>query len=214
MIDTKAAPRHTAHPASDEADHYWVLREDQIDCLSSAVRMTLIDRLAVDGPMSAEEIARAISLKPTAVYHHLAKLTRCGLVLEAGKRTLPGAKKPQILYRTPAPKMRLMGALNTPELAPRVLGCVTATLRQADRDFAAGLNMGSAQTDGAQRNLGFFRLAARPNAATLEAINDHLWAIAELMWQAGDEGGPPISLAWSMAPLPDPERQTHEGDDA
>ena len=201
----------TAPPASsafaDQADHYWVVREDQVECLSSAVRMTLIDRLAVDGPMSAEEIARAISLKPTAVYHHLAKLVRCGLVLEVGKRTLPGAKKPQVLYNTPSPKMRLMRALNMPELAPRVMGCVTATLRQADRDFAAALDAGGNITDGPDRNLGFFRLAARPSAETLQAINDHLWAIAELMWRAGDEGGAPISLAWSMAPLPDPDPQ-------
>ncbi|MEE2566855.1 helix-turn-helix domain-containing protein [Hyphobacterium marinum] len=187
----------------DHPDTYWILDPDQMVCLASATRMTLLDRLAVDGPMCPEDLAYAAALKPTAVYHHVKKLLAVGLVEIAGQRRMPGAKKPQTLYRTPAPKMRLLRAFGDPANATRLSNTAMAILRQAERDVADAFSMADTHAEGPERNHGFFRLAARPDAATLAAINDHLDAIADLLWSSNAENGRPVSLAWALAPLPE-----------
>lgn len=184
-------------------DTYWILDPSQIECLASATRMTLLDRLAAEGPMSPDDLAHAAALKPTAVYHHVKKLLRVGLVEACGQRRQPGARKPQTLYRTPAPRMRLIKAFGDAANATRLSNAAAALLRQCERDFADAFTMPTARADGDTRNHGFFRLAARPDAETLRQVNAHLNAIAELLWTANDPAAEPVSLAWSMAPLPE-----------
>lgn len=183
-------------------DEYWILDPEEIQCLASAPRMTIVDRLAADGPMSVDDLARVIGMKQTAVYHHIHKLEAVGLVRASERRLLPGARKPQILYATPAPRMRMAAALGRRELRHGVVRCAGAVLRQADRDFAEGFTFDPVH-DGPQRNHGFLRLIGRPTPETLERINAHLAAIHELLWQPDGQVGPPIALSWAMAPVSD-----------
>lgn len=190
-----------SHIDPDNPDIYWILDPEQMVCLASATRTTLLDRLAVDGPMCPEDLANAAALKPTAVYHHVKKLLAVGLVEVAGQRRMPGAKKPQTLYKTPAPKMRMLRAFGDRANATRLSNNAAAILRQAERDFADAFTMDDLHSEGAKRNHGFFRLAARPDAETLAAINSHLDAITDLLWSANTEDGRPMALAWALAPL-------------
>ncbi|WP_421787188.1 ArsR/SmtB family transcription factor [Hyphobacterium sp.] len=183
-------------------DSYWILDPEQIQCLASAPRMTIVDRLAADGPMSVDDLARVIGMKQTAVYHHIHKLEAVGLVRATDRRLLPGARKPQFLYATPAPRMRMSSALSQRHLRQGVVRCAGAALRQADRDFSEGFAHRPVH-DGADRNHGFFRLIGRPDATTLEKINGHLTAIHELLAQSDNRNGSPIALSWAMAPVSD-----------
>ena len=198
-----------SHIDPNDPETYWILDPGQIEGVSSAIRMTLIDRLAADGPMSPEELASAAVLKPTAVYHHIKKLLRLRLVETAGQRTQPGAKKPQTLYKTPAPRMRLIRAFLDADNADRLSGAAAALLRQADRDFCGGFDQPAPKSEGPDRNHGFFRVAARPNAETLARINGHLNAISDLLWESNDPESPPLALSWVIAPLRD---TTSDGD--
>jgi DNA-binding transcriptional ArsR family regulator len=183
-------------------DSYWILDPDQILCLASAPRMTIVDRLAADGPMSVDDLARVIGMKQTAVYHHIHKLEAVGLVRATDRRLLPGARKPQRLYATPAPHMRMSRALGEKRLRHGVVRCAGAALRQADRDFSEGFAFNPVH-EGRERNHGFFRLIGRPGPETLEKINTHLNAIHDLLAQSEDRNGPPIALSWAMAPVSD-----------
>ena len=198
-----------SHIDEHRPDTYWILSPDQIEVIASAVRMTLVDRLAADGPMSPEELAHAAALKPTAVYHHIKKLHAVGLVEIHGHRRQPGAKKPQTLYKTPAPRMRLIRAFRNPKNREQVSHAAAALLRQAERDFASAFEDSRVLAEGPQRNHGFFRVAARPDADGLKQINAHLEAIGEILWASNDPKNPPLALSWAIAPLPE---SNHDGD--
>ena len=184
------------------SEEFWILDPAQIACLASAPRQTIIDRLAADGPLSVDDLARVIGMKQTAVYHHIHKLEAVDLVHQAERRLMPGARKPQILYTTPAPRMRLARALGIERLQRGTKRCAGAMLRQAERDFSEGFDHGAIH-DGADRNHGFFRLIARPDAEALAEINEHLHAIGEILWRSNTKSGAPVALSWALAPLSD-----------
>ncbi len=178
----------------------WILRKDQIVCLSSAVRMDMVDQLAGRGPMSIRELAAAIGMQPSAIYHHLRKLVAVELVREAGARVVN--RKSEKLYETPSRRMRLRRALEDPANAALMRDIVEALCRQAERDFAAGQEAGGSAAPGPGRNLGFFRLIARPGPEALGRLNALLEDVAEIMWDEPDPGQPPLALTWIMAPRP------------
>ncbi|WFL76896.1 helix-turn-helix domain-containing protein [Altererythrobacter arenosus] len=181
-----------------EAEDEWILRADQLRALVSAVRTDIVDHLAGRGEMSIKELAEAIGKQPSALYHHLEQLLDVGLVVESGARVVN--RKKEKLYRTPSRRMRLRKALESGEHAD-LMGQIVASLsRQADRDFSRGQAIPTARADGEHRNLGFFRLVAKPDAGRLEEINRHLEAIAELMWEENDAEAESMVLTWIMAP--------------
>lgn len=178
---------------------YWILRRDQIECLASPRRQDLLDRLASAGPQSVKECAGAVGLKPSAAYRHLAKLREVGLIRVAGTRVV--RRKQETLFEARAPRMRLAAALGKADLHEPLEQVVAALCRQLERDFNAGLGTPDAAPGGAERNVGFYRHVAAPDAATLAEINAHLTRIAELMWREPTPGRPLIGLGWVMAPV-------------
>ena len=183
---------------SSEQDE-WILREDQLACLASATRMDIVDHLAAHGPMAVRELAPAIGMKPSAIYHHLEQLVEVGLVADTGSRTHNG--KAEALYNTPSRRMRLRRALEDPANAETMQKIVTALGRRAQRDFSQGQRHADVRAGGDARNLGFFRLVNRMDAKRLARMNALLDEVAELMWQEGDEDGELVALTWVMAPL-------------
>ncbi|MBX7540351.1 winged helix-turn-helix domain-containing protein [Qipengyuania sphaerica] len=177
----------------------WILREDQLACLASATRMDIVDHLAAHGPMAVRELAPAIGMKPSAIYHHLEQLVEVGLVADTGSRTHNG--KAEALYNTPSRRMRLRRALEDPANAETMQKIVTALGRRAQRDFSQGQRQAEVRASGDARNLGFFRLVNRMDAKRLARMNALLDEVAELMWQEGDEDGELVALTWVMAPL-------------
>ena len=179
-------------------DTFWVLGQAQLRCLVSARRHDIVDQLAARGPMSVREIAAAIHARPSALYYHLRELVRVGLVLEAGYRVV--RRKREAVYASPAPRMRFRRAFDDPRNDATLVRIAAAMTRQMHRDFRNGIEAPHAESAGAKRNLGLFRLVGSPDATTLRAINKHLDAIAELFWESAGSSGAALSLAWVMAP--------------
>ncbi|MGQ0720582.1 MAG: ArsR/SmtB family transcription factor [Candidatus Eiseniibacteriota bacterium] len=194
-----AAGGAPASPSARSTENYWILDRGQIECLASAPRQDVVDRLAAVGPLSVRELAQALGRQPSALYHHLAKLSAADLVVEAGTRVVN--RRTERLWATPSPRMRLRRALSEPllrKLTPRV---VAALGRQLGRDFAAGIALPCVETGGPSRNLGFFRLVGRPSPRGLERINECLGEIAEILWRDVAPGAPLLAFGWTMAPL-------------
>jgi DNA-binding transcriptional ArsR family regulator len=179
-------------------DTYWVLEPAQLRCLVSARRHDIVDQLAARGPMSVREIATAIHARPSALYYHLRELVRVGLVLEAGHRVV--RRKREVVYASPAPRMRFRRAFDDPRNDATFVRIATAMTRQMQRDFRNGIAAPDALAAGTARNLGLFRLVGSPDRKALAAINRHLDAIAELFWKSAGAPGRALSLAWVMAP--------------
>jgi len=178
---------------------YWIMERAQLAALSSPRRLDIVDALAAAGPLPVRALAAQIGAKPSALYHHLARLLEVGLVVEAGAQTIN--RKRETLYATPAPRMRLLRALAEGRHRKEMDEIVAAQTRQMERDFRAAGTHAARAAEGDQRNYGFFRLLARPDAATLAAINAKLGEIAELLWAADDPDAQLLCLAWTMTPL-------------
>jgi DNA-binding transcriptional ArsR family regulator len=185
--------------AAKRPETYQVTRPDQIAVLTSARRHDIVDRLAAGGPMSIKALARQIGAKPSALYHHIERLLEVGLVVEAGNRI--ANRRREMLYATPAPRMRLIRALadgKQPELMAEIVASLT---RQMARDFKAGERSSVRIAEGEDKNFGFFRLVGRPSPAQLARLNACLVEIAEILWKSDDPSAPLIGLGWVMAPL-------------
>ena len=178
---------------------YQISKPEQVAALTSARRHDIADRLAAAWPMSIKQLAEQIAAKPSALYHHIEKLLEVGLVVEAGTRVVN--RKREQLYATPAPRMRLIGALASGEHGEAMNEIVASLSRQMARDFRAGANSPVKVVEGEDKNYGFFRLVGRPTPAQLARLNACLSEIAEILWKADDPDAPLIGLAWVMTPL-------------
>ena len=192
----------------DPDDTYWVLDRDQIDALASPRRHDIVDRLVASGPLSIKELAGMIGAEPPALYHHIKKLLKLGLVVEAGHRVV--RRKRELLYRAPAKRMRLSRALDDPANRDVFIQMFTALSRQMARDYRRGALSPQARTHGEDKNLGFAHQIGRPSPRQLALINRKLEAIAEILWDSPGKGEGLIGISWVVAPVPAPE---DEGED-
>ena len=177
---------------------YWILRQDQLECLTSPVRADILDHLSGRGPLTVRDLSASLGRKPSSLYYHLEILVETGLVVVAGEDT--SGRRPEVLYRALAPRMRARRALGEPANRTIMSQMAEAALRQAVRDFERGLARDDAKTEGPERTLGFYRSVNRCDPATLAKVNEHLDEIAELLWSARDEEEPLLTFAWAMAP--------------
>jgi len=192
----KSAPKSAEEAKSDT---YWVLREDQLECLASTVRIDMIDHLVGRGPMSIKQLAASLGRQPSSIYYHIDMLMKAELVVEAG--TQVSNRRTEVLYEARAPRMRIMKALADPKNHDTINRMVGGVLRQSQRDFSQGLTHPAAQVDGPERNLGFFRLINRPSPESLREINGYIERIAEILWEERDMNQPLIAFSWTLTPL-------------
>jgi predicted ArsR family transcriptional regulator len=181
------------------ATTYWIIRPEQIAAITSPLRQEVIDRLAALGPMTVKELARTLRRRPTAMYHHLQRLLRVGLL-----RTVQTPKelgRPAQSYVTVAPRMRLARAARDPRNRASLAKAGVVAARRAGRDYAQGFRRPGWAIEGAARNHWFFRAVATPSRARLKRINSLLDELAEEVWASEGELGPPITVAWFLAPL-------------
>jgi predicted transcriptional regulator len=161
--------------------------------------MDIVDHLAGRGPMSIKQLAASMGRQPSSIYYHINMLVKAELVVEAGSQV--SNRRAELLYETRAPRMRLQRALSDPGNHETIGQTVGAISRQAHRDFVQGLTHPDAQLDGAERNLGFFRLINRPSPDSLREINGYIERIAEILWEERDMDQPLIAFAWTLTPL-------------
>jgi DNA-binding transcriptional ArsR family regulator len=178
---------------------FWVEKPEQIRALSSPLRHEIGDRLAAQGPLTVRELAAALGMKATAVYHHLKALEGAGLVVRAGERREGG--RPAVAYGTPAPLMRMARAARRKSNRPALAQAGIAAATQAGRDYANGFAPEHWAIDGSGRNHWFFRIVTAPSKPRLARINKLLDELATLIWTPDPNPGPPMSVAWFLAPL-------------
>ena len=178
---------------------YWIVDKRQLEAMVSPRGHDIVDRLSADGPMSIKELARQIGCRPSSLYHHIAKLTDVGLVVEAGSRI--ARRRREQLYNTPAPRMRLARALAEWK-HPEIVNAIAAALtRQMARDFSEGAKHPARLAEGDERNFGFGRLIGRPTPVQLARVNACLAEVREILWNSADESEPAVSVGWVIAPL-------------
>jgi DNA-binding transcriptional ArsR family regulator len=88
MTPRKTAGRKPITPGGDA--HYRIDRLDQVRLLAHPLRLRLFEAFAV-APRTTHQVAKALGLAPTRLYHHVNALERVGLLTLRETRQVRGA---------------------------------------------------------------------------------------------------------------------------
>lgn len=159
------------------------------------------------GPCSVAELARLLGRPADALYHHLRRLVRGGLVLEVERRQL--GRHAYAVYDLALRPPRLSYA--PPVRTADVARVVAAAQRLTWREFRGALAAGTGVTQGPRRTLRGGRAKGWVTPRTLARVNRLL---EELMSTVGSgrpaPGATPISVSFLLAPSP-PKARTRAG---
>jgi len=179
---------------------YFIEKPSQLALIASAVRQDILDSLESIGPSSVSELSRAVGLPADALYYHIRKLLKVGLVVEHGTR--PSERRDERVLALPARKIQLHYDNQNRKQAQLVRKIVSSMLRTADRDFEAGLDSPSAVAHGPRRNLWGARLKGWLDADQLAEANDLLERLRDLFHERGpDDDTTLCAITWTVTPV-------------
>ena len=174
------------------------LTQDQLESLTSPVRLAIIQRFEIDRETTARELARRMGRSVTSIYHHLKHLEAVGLLRVVAERK--GVRRPEAVYAVVADYLSSAEAVKS-RRGRKTYG--RAALRVAEagvRAFSAAMVRGNAVLDGEHRNalVRFYLLRAdKRKIARLNALLEELDTAATDSGGDGDE----IQLTILMSPL-------------
>jgi DNA-binding transcriptional ArsR family regulator len=191
-----------AMPAKKE---YRISRSDQICALATPARQEIIDALLSSGPGSAKDIAGALGRPADALYYHIRKLKRVGLLLEVESRHR--GRRDEVVYDVPGRPMRIDYNLGKRKVADGIIGAVGAMLRITHRDFGEAVADGAAVVDGPYRALWGTRVKGWISKAQLKEINLHFQEICKIIYSPKRKTGDSLhSLTYVFTPV-EPKRR-------
>jgi DNA-binding transcriptional ArsR family regulator len=178
---------------------YWVMRRDQLNAVTSAIRHDILDHLVARGPLSVHDLALSLHRKPTAIYSHLQRLLKVELVVAIRVSRKRG--RPTLLFRPVAPLIRLARAPNNPRNRP-VLARIAKTMSsQAATDYGKAFQHMDWVIDGPARNHWVFRCMTAPSPQRLAKINKLLDQLTRLVWTPDPKPGRLMSVTWLLSPV-------------
>lgn len=160
------------------AREYLIRRPEQIEALASPLRQAIVDAVTASGPLTITQLARVLDRKPSALYHHVARLEQVGLLCAAGRGE--GLGRPATSYDVPGRPMLIHYAPGTKRSRTIMDRVVSAMLTAAARNFSRGFLTGT-QASGPQRSLWASRAEGWLTDAELRRLNSHLQRALDLM---------------------------------
>jgi DNA-binding transcriptional ArsR family regulator len=170
-----------------------------VRALTAPARQEIVDALESAGPRSVAELAALLGRPADALYHHLRRLERVGLLTTVERRKL--GRHAFAVYDLSRRPLRLSYA--APVRAADVARVVLAAQRLTWREFRRALAAGTGVSEGPLRTLRGGRakgwLGPRELARVNQCIEELMLAVA-----AGRPapGATPISLSFVLAPSP------------
>ncbi|HEY8949774.1 MAG TPA: helix-turn-helix domain-containing protein [Rhizomicrobium sp.] len=176
-----------------------LLTLNQLENLSSPVRLAIVQRLEMDREATARELSERMGRPVTALYHHLQQLEDVGVLRVVGERK--GPRRPEAIYALVADQLSTADVVKTRK-GRETLG--QGAIRVADagsRAFARAMTQMEPRFEGSQRNAMVRYFVLRANKAKLAELNR---LIDELDAAASDPGedGEEIQLTWILTPMP------------
>ena len=153
----------------------------QILLLASPVRQAIIDALESSGPQSAAELAIILGYSPDALYHHMRKLARAGLVTVAKQPGGQGKRCSVFALKNTGTHLHYDPANHQNR---RAISAVAATMfRDAARTFTKAMKQDPV-VHGPRRDLWVGRRTGWLTQAELKQLNNLLHQITSLMEHA------------------------------
>jgi len=171
--------------------------------LVTPVRQEIVDVLEAAGPSSVARLAELIGRPADALYHHLRRLERVGLVTVERRKQ---GRHVFAVYDVVSRPLRLA------RHGADVTAVMGAAQRQAWRDFRAALASGAGVSDGPRRTLWGSRSRGWLSRAQLQRVNRLLTELCDTL-RAGEPapGRLPVSLTFLLAPAPPRRRAARKG---
>ena len=180
-----------------------ISRPAQIRALVAPARQEIVDVLESAGPCPVARIAELVGRPADALYHHLRRLQRVGLVAETERR--------QVGRHVFAVYDLAVRPLNVRYDGPAGAGDVARVMASAQRlswrHFRAALHRGEAVLEGPRRTLWGARAHGWLTPAELERVNGLLGELlAALRGGRPGKGSVPVSVSFLLAPIPKSRR--------
>ncbi len=172
----------------------------QIRLLASPARQAIIDALESSGPQSAAALGTILGYAPDALYHHLRKLARGGLVTVEQQ---PGGRgKRCAVFALKATGTRLHYDPSNHQNRKAISAVAATMLRDASRAFAKAIKHNPVVA-GRRRDLWVGRRTGWLTQRELEQLNDRLHEIVKLMESATPGRGRTklYALTFSLSPF-------------
>lgn len=161
---------------------YLIKRPDQIAALESAVRQEIVDTIQAAGPLAAPEISALMGRPADALYYHLKRLVRVGLlVVRATRRT---GRRDEAVYDLAGHPLVLDYPLSAEGREHPLSRLVRSMLRTGERDFRAAVGTDQARPDGDRRNLWAGRRHAWLSPRDLDRVNGLVDQLVAIMTRA------------------------------
>src|SRR5947207_2203654 len=202
-------PRRRMQPAGRP---FLITSLAQIRALASPVRQEIVDALAAMGPLSVATLAHSLGRAPNAIYFHIRKLERLGLLVRLAGAA--GRGRPSVSYDVPGRPMTLAYQPDQPTTRQPMGKLVRAMLSTATRIFVRAYSPDVAVVAGAERNLWASRSRCWLSPRELTEVNRHLRALVVLLNQtsgapAGDRQL--MELTFVLAPVTGARRTPRAG---
>ncbi len=161
---------------------YLIKRPDQIATLESAVRQEIVDTIQAAGPLAAPEISALMGRPADALYYHLKRLVRVGLLVVRATRR--AGRRDEAVYDLAGHPLVLDYPLSTEGREHPLSRLVRSMLRTGERDFRAAVGTDQARPDGDRRNLWAGRRHAWLSPRDLERVNGLVDQLVAIMTRA------------------------------
>jgi len=171
----------------------------QVRALVGPVRQELVDVLESAGPSSVAELGAHLGRPADALYHHLRRLEKVGLVVERERRK--EGRHVFAVYDLARRPVRLNYA--APVRSADIGRVVAAAQRLTWREFRRALAAGTGVSEGPRRTLRGGRAKGWATPQRLTRVNELLEELVVTL--AGGRPEPdatPISLSFVLAPSP------------
>jgi len=171
----------------------------QVRALAGPVRQELVDVLESAGARSVAELGALLGRPADALYHHLRRLEKVGLVVEHERRK--EGRHVFAVYDLARRPVRLNYA--APVRSADIGRVVSAAQRLTWREFQRALADGTGVSEGPRRTLRGGRVKGWATPQRLARVNALLEELVDTLAAGQPEpGATPISLAFLLAPSP------------
>jgi DNA-binding transcriptional ArsR family regulator len=141
----------------------------QLEVVASPGREEIIDTVAMIGPCSVSELARALRRSRNALYYHLNALRDCGLLLETHR--VGGGARSTACYDVPGRPFAVSFDLSTPQRRRAVISLARSRLKGTGRAFERACRDKRIRTHGPRRNLWATRVKGWLSEKEVEVAN-------------------------------------------
>jgi predicted ArsR family transcriptional regulator len=162
------------------------LTNDQLESLTSPVRLAIVQRLEIDREATAREIARRLGRPVTSLYHHLNQLQDAGVLRVVAKRK--GARRPEAVYALVADSLSSAQAVKSPRGRKTHARAAARVADAGTRAFSAAVAHGMPRFEGEARNAMVRYYLLRADRKKLAAVNRLLAELEEAATHSSGKG--------------------------